>query len=274
MPRELDPGQRQDRRWTLIGGGAVAGFLIFSVFVAFIVLPLAQAPTAGIDAWTAICRAVGLKPGTAARPQPPSTGVAQPVSQVSWSPKTLDILAQADNRPGATVAAAVCSNCHGENGVSPSGEFPHLAGQSAAAIYKQLSDYRSGARTHPQMTDVARKLNEVQLAQVAAYFAKDNAFGSLGPRIEIADDDIARLVKRGDPVRGIPACNSCHGSGAGGPIETPTLVGQQQEYIARQLRLYKTNGRRNDVYRRMRDIASRLSDKEIDKVSFYFQGLR
>ena len=274
MADDQEAGKRQDRRWVLMGGGAVAGFVVFSVFVAFIALPMAQAPTAGIDAWTAICRAVGLKPGTPARPQPTSIGVAQPVSRVSWSPKTLDTLASADRRPGAQLAAAVCANCHGEKGVSPSGEFPHLAGQSSAAIFKQLSDFRSGARVHPQMTDVAKKLTEDQLAQVAGYFGGDNAFGSLGLRTEVADDDTARLVRRGDPARGIPACESCHGTGAGGPIETPTLSGQQQEYLVRQLKLYKSGERRNDVYRRMREIASHLTEAEMEAVAHYYQGLR
>src|SRR5579885_3406486 len=36
-------------------------------------------------------------------------------------------------------------------------------------------------------------------------------------------------------LRGIPACASCHGAHAGGPIETPTLSGQRQEYLAAQL---------------------------------------
>jgi cytochrome c553 len=273
-PKGQDPGARDDRRWTLMGAGFVTGFLVLSALFAFVILPVVQAPAAGIDAWTAICRSIGLAPGSPARPQPISTAQAQPVSQVSWSPKTLAILTGADKRPGATVAAAVCANCHGENGVSPSGAFPHLAGQSAAAIYKQLSDYRSGARAHPQMTGVAQQLTEDQLAQVAAYFAGDNAFGSLGRRYELPDVATSTLVNRGDPARGIPACISCHGTGTGGPIETPTLSGQHQEYIAGQLKLYKTGARKNDVYRRMRDIAAKLSDEEMQRLGLYFQGLR
>jgi cytochrome c553 len=271
-PKEL--AGREDRRWTLLGAAFVAGFLALSAAFAFVILPMVQAPAAGIDAWTAICRSIGLKPGTPARPQPISTAVAQPVSQVSWSPKTLALLTAADRRPGAAVAAAVCANCHGERGVSTSGEFPHLAGQSAAAIYKQLSDYRSGARAHPQMTGVARQLTEDQLAQVAAYFAGDNAFGSLGRRYEAPDEATAELVNRGDASRHIPACNSCHGAGSGGPIETPTLTGQQQEYIVRQLQLYQTGARRNDVYRRMREISSRLTPDEMNRLGLYYQGLR
>jgi cytochrome c553 len=263
-----------DRRWTIAGSVLVIAFLVLSVFTAFVALPILQAPAAGIDPWSAICRAVGLQPGTPAGRQPVSTTAAQPVSQVSWSPATLDIISRADPRPGSALAGAVCVSCHGEDGVSMSGDFPHLAGQSAAAIYKQLSDYRTGARSHPQMTGVAQQLNQEQLAQVAAYFARGNATGSLGQRWELPDPQTARLVNRGDPSRGIPACNSCHGQHVGGPIETPTLTGQRQEYLALQLNLYRSGERRNDVYRRMRDIAAKLSDDEIARLSAYYQGLR
>ena len=37
--------------------------------------------------------------------------------------------------------------------------FPSLAGQSPFAIYKQLHDYRTDARVHPQMTTVAKRLS-------------------------------------------------------------------------------------------------------------------
>lgn len=57
--------------------------------------------------------------------------------------------------------------CHGDKGLSQ-GQFPSLAGQSPYAIYKQLHDFRSGARTNPQMTPVAKALSVADLANVAA----------------------------------------------------------------------------------------------------------
>jgi cytochrome c553 len=271
---EADARILEDRRWTLWGTAIVGGFLAFSVFVAFIALPAIQAPAAGIDAWTAICRAVGISPGVPGWRQPTTVAVAQPVSQVAWSPEVLDIIGRADPRPGAALAAAVCSVCHGERGFSPSSAFPHLAGQSAAAIYKQLSDYRSGARAHPQMTPFAQQLTEAQLAEVAAYYSGGSFSGALGDRAEVPDTATAELVHRGDPSRGIPGCNTCHGAGVGGPIETPTLTGQHRLYLAAQLRAYRSGERRNDVYRRMREISLELTDEEIDRLASFYQGLR
>lgn len=264
--------QKEDRRWFLAAGGVVAGVLAFSVIVGLVILPVAQAPNANIDAWTAICRAVGLSPGTPAQPQPTSNAKAAPVSQVKWTPETLAILARADARPGASLAAANCANCHGEDGLTVSADFPKLAGQSPEAIYKQLSDYRSGARIHPDMTRVARELSEPQLAEVAAYYGNQLAGSALGEATIRAEGSVSDLIHRGDPARQIPPCESCHARGVGGPPEAPVLSGQNSEYIERQLHAYKTGQRRNDVYRRMRDISERLTDAEIAQVARAYQG--
>jgi len=267
-----DEHQKEDRRWFLASGLIVAGVLAFSLTVGLVILPIAQAPNAGIDAWTAICRAMGLSPGTPAQPQPPSNARAAPVSQVRWTPKTLRTLAVADPRPGAALAEAVCSSCHGEQGMTISDDFPRLAGQSPQAIYKQLSDYKTGARYHPQMTPVAQQLTTDQLAEVAAYFGGLHEDIALGQAQVLAEDDMARLILRGDPARRLPPCESCHARGAGGPPEAPVIAGQNAAYLARQLHAYKAGARRNDVYRRMRDIAGKLSDDEITRLSETYQG--
>jgi cytochrome c553 len=268
----MDEHQKEDRRWFMAGGAIVAGVLAFSLVVGLVLLPMAQAPNAGIDAWTAICRAVGLSPGTPAQPQPRSSAKAVPVSQVRWTPRTLKTLAAADPRPGAALAEAVCSSCHGEEGMSIADDFPRLAGQSPEAIYKQLSDYKSGARYHTQMTPVAQKLTADQLAEVAAYFGGLHKGVALGMGDVLAEDDMARLILRGDPARKLPPCESCHARGSGGPPEAPVIAGQNAAYLAKQLQAYKTGERRNDVYRRMRDIAGKLSDDEIKRLSETYQG--
>jgi cytochrome c553 len=53
-------------------------------------------------------------------------------------------------------------------------------------------------------------------------------------------------------------------------METPTLSHQNREYLARQLRAFKTAERRNDIYTRMRSVAAQLSDREIDKLANFY----
>jgi cytochrome c553 len=268
------PPPPDERRWSLTASLALIAIIAFSAFVGLIALPIAQAPNAGIDAWTAICRAVGVHPGTPAQRQPTYSAQARPVSLVRWTPHTLAILASADPRPGGQLAGAVCVNCHGERGFSLSPTYPHLAGQSAEAIYKQLSDFRSGARFNPQMSPVAKQLSEDQLAETAVYFSHFADPTGLGHRWPVPDPAIIRLTHRGDPIRGVAPCESCHATGSGGPIEAPVLWGQHQDYIYAQLKAFAAGTRGNDIYRRMRDIAVRLSDDEMRRLAEYYQGVR
>ncbi len=260
------------RRWTII---AVLAFLALGAVLGFLVLPNFQRENAQLGLWTAMCRALGVESGSPAYRQPTSSARASPVSRVEWGPDILRLLDQGEPAQGARIAAQTCVVCHGEGGVSATPDLPSLNGQAAAAIYKQLDDYRSGARTHPLMTPVAQKLQSVDLANVAAYFgAAALPRQGLGPRDQAADPSIVRLASEGDSARHIPSCNSCHVNGAGGPIETPILTGQDHQYLQRQLLAFRTGGRKNDVYRRMRAIASALTDKEIEQLPRYYQGVR
>lgn len=263
-----------DRPWRVWASAAILTALTIGALVAFLVLPNFQRENAGLDLWTAFCRSLGITEGSPAYRQPLSSARAVPVSRVQWGPEVLGILANARPERGARIAGQVCTVCHGERGVSATPELPSLNGQSAAAIYKQLHDYRSGARFHPQMTPVAKQLIVPDLANVAVYFGADLEEGAgLGLRDQPADPNIVRLATEGDSARRIPSCNSCHVNGAGGPIETPILTGQHHVYLENQLRAYKTGERRNDVYRRMRAIAGQLSDEEIAALARYYQGV-
>ena len=160
-----------DRPWRLWASVAAACIALAGVLLGVLIIPVIQGRSDGIDAYTAICRALGILPGSPARQQVADRTPPTPVSQVVWTPGVLQILAEARPERGRAKAQEVCVACHGEQGVSVGPQFPHLAGQSGAAIYKQLNDYRSGSRTHQQMTDIAKALDEPTLADIAAYYA-------------------------------------------------------------------------------------------------------
>jgi len=270
----IDP-RTLDRPWRIWAGLGIGTALVVGALLAFLVIPSFQRENAGLDMWTAFCRAVGITEGSPAYRQPVSDAKAAPVSQVAWSPEVLTILNQAEPDQGARIAAAVCSSCHGQDGVSATPDLPSLAGQSAASIYKQLHDYRSGARAHPLMTPVAQQLLIPDLANVAVFYGRDAGPSmGLGARGQSARPEIVRLATEGDSARRLPSCNSCHVNGAGGPIETPILTGQHHQYLANQLLAFKNGERRNDVYQRMRNIARVLNDEEIQALAEYYQGVR
>jgi len=261
-----------DQSWRTWSAVAVVGIMLSGILLGALIIPIVQGRGAGLDAYTAICRALGIIPGSPAQPQPSDRTPPTPVSQVIWTPDVLQILARADVRRGHEKVQEVCVSCHGETGVSIAPDFPHLAGQSGAAIYKQLYDYRTGSRSHPQMTDIAKALDESVIADVAAYYAGQPQRNPNPVTLAEAPAAIVQLVELGDPKRNIPPCAACHRAGSGGPIETPVLAEQRQEYIVLQLKLYASGERRNDVYARMRTIAAKLTPAEIDGLAAYYRA--
>jgi cytochrome c553 len=231
-----------------------------------------QGRSDGIDAFTAICRALGILPGSPARQQIVDRTPPTPVSQVVWTPALLQTLAAARPERGQAKAQEVCVACRGEQGVSVAPQYPNLAGQSGAAIYKQLSDYRTGSRTNQLMTDIAKALDEATLADIAAYYAAQPKRNPNPATLADTPAAIVQLVELGDPNRNIPPCAACHRPGSGGPIETPILAEQGKEYIVEQLKMYAAGNRRNDVYGRMRTIAAKLTPAEIDGLATYYRA--
>lgn len=268
----VEPGAI-DRPWRIWAATAVAGALALAALLGFLIVPAVQRKSADISLYQAICRAAGLQPGSPARAQPVAPSGGSPVSEVSWDPQIMHVLTAPPTGRGAALAAQTCAACHGEKGISQTNVIPSLAGQSSYAIYKQLSDYRSGARAHPQMTPVAKALEVRDLAEVATFFASAaSTYTALGSRDYSGSPNIEKLAREGDSHRRLPACLSCHVNNAGGPIETPVLNGQNREYMIAQLEAYAMGRRRNDVYGRMRDIAVRLTPAERAELARFFEG--
>ena len=94
-----------DKSWRLWGVLGVVAMLVLGAVLGIVVVPVVQGRAGGIDAYTAICRALGVSPGSPARATPPSAGVPFPVTQVSWSEATLGEVYRADRNSGARLAA-------------------------------------------------------------------------------------------------------------------------------------------------------------------------
>ncbi len=77
----------------------------------------------------------------------------------------------ADPVAGKKKVASACAVCHGLNGIAKLPEAPHLAGENAKYIIKQLQAFKSGERKSPQMSIVVQGLSDEDMANVAAWFA-------------------------------------------------------------------------------------------------------
>jgi cytochrome c553 len=67
--------------------------------------------------------------------------------------------------------ARQCQVCHGLDGLAKLPDAPHIAGDSAIYIEAQLKAFRSGERTHPQMSIVAQGLSDQDILDLAAYYS-------------------------------------------------------------------------------------------------------
>ena len=261
------------RTWRLWGTLFVLAVLAVGGLLGFIVLPVVQGRAAGIDAYTAICRAIGILPGSPARPTPPYQAVAQPVTRVAWTAATFEELYHADRANGARIAEERCVSCHTLEGNTPDPTIPRNIGQSVFALYKQLHDFRSGARINETMSPLAKDLDDKQIVDLAAYYGRlfrgaiDPAESGLYVGIEIEN-----IVSNGDVARGLPPCSACHQVRAGGPIETPTLTGQYAQYLEAQLKAFAGGTRHNDIYHRMRSVAAKLTPNEIRMLAIRYSG--
>ncbi len=262
-----------DKAWRSWSAAAVVGVVTVAAVLGLLVLPLVQGVGGGVDAYTAICRAIGILPGSPARPTPSTEAAAQPVSRVSWSDANLQALYRADRANGALIAEQRCIACHTVEGDTPDPSIPRNAGQSEFAIYKQLHDYKSGARANDTMSPLVADLDDKAVIDVAAFYGR-LVRGALDPQrgAPFVGADIENLVANGDIARGLPPCAACHGTRAGGPIETPTLSRQYPQYLEAQLTAFANGQRHNDIYHRMRSVASKLKPDEIKLLAIFYSG--
>ena len=264
-----------DKPWRLWSAAIVIGALGFGCLTGFVILPVVQGYQTGVDPYTAICRALGILPGSPAAQQPASSSKAAPVSQVAWDASVLRRLKTPDRVKGRELAVANCASCHGEEGLTADPQqFPNMAGQSASAIYKQLHDYKNGARKNEAMQTVVADLSDEQMADVSAHFAGLKQARWDRTWVQSASPIADVLARTGDSARGLAACESCHSPRSGGPVETPVLFAQTREYLSAQMRAFKRGERTNDVYQRMRAVAAKLTDEEINHLAQYYAERR
>ena len=195
---------------------------------------------------------------------------AEPSSQVAFDLATIKLLRAADPGRGEALAQeSKCSKCHGDAGVSDDPEDVNIAGLRASYIYKQLKDYQDENRDDRDMYKQTRDLDDLQLADLAVWFAAQEPAPPAADRNR--DPAVLRLVYDGDPDRLIKACASCHGrDGRGGQFDHPALAGQYPEYLVYTLTELKEGDRTNDVYARMRSIAEALTEAEIEALAGYY----
>ena len=183
-------------------------------------------------------------------------------------------LTQADVRFEDTIAQRVlaCTGCHGKEGrAAPDGYYPRIAGKPAGYLFNQLRNFRDERRRYELMNGLLALLDDAYLQEIADHFAAlDLPYPPpLAPVASTALRDAGEtLVRRGDPARGLPACNECHGVRMTGRAPfIPGLLGLPRDYLNAQLGAWRSGQRRALPPDCMAQVAQRLSPDDIGAVS-------
>jgi cytochrome c553 len=200
----------------------------------------------------------------------------------NWLVLTLGILvsaalspAQAAGDPEAGKSkAASCAACHGADGNSVNPEWPKLAGQHQDYLVKQLTYFKHGERDNDTMKGMSVGLSDRDREDLAAFYASQKTtIGEADPElVELGQ----KLYRSGNAESGVAPCMGCHGpNGAGNPAaDYPALRGQHAKYVEIQLHNFASGVRHNEnAIKMMQILASRMTNREIEAVASYIQGL-
>jgi len=168
----------------------------------------------------------------------------------------IDPAAAQDLEAGQKVAHT-CQTCHGLDGYAKLPMAPHIGGEPASYIEKQLVAFKTGTRSQEMMTVVAGGLSEQQIADVAAWYASQSASAEIPPSV--------------DESEAPPQCVPCHGAdGIALLEEAPNLAGEGSIYIETQLKAFRSGKRVNDI---MNTIAAELTDDEIRAAANWYSAI-
>jgi cytochrome c553 len=196
-----------------------------------------------------------------------------------------------DAAAGAT-KAKVCFACHGENGTSVAPIFPRLAGQRVDYLYHRLLTFKRASAKDPYyskspMTAMAVPLSDSDMRNLAAFFASQEpqpaapTTPAVNPEPTVSPEKGERLFRTGDPARGIPPCQGCHGVEAKGTavdkgpyLVYPVLRGQYSPYLVSRLtnfRMGLPHDSTSDFI--MSNVARTLDDDSLQAIAGWLSSL-
>lgn len=190
------------------------------------------------------------------------------------------------NAAAGAQKAAVCLGCHGANGVSVAPTFPRLAGQRADYLYHRLVSFKQAGPKDPYysvspMTAIAATLSDDDARNLATYFSAQplQVTDVASPVASAAKG--AALFYAGDPSKGVPPCQGCHGVDASGVTSRgdqyatyPSLRGQYGPYVIARLTNFRKglpHDTSNDFI--MAGVAQTLDDDSIQAIAAWISSL-
>jgi cytochrome c553 len=161
---------------------------------------------------------------------------------------------------GAALAAG-CAACHGDAGISKTPGIPSLVGQEPKYLVSAMSQYKDGERKNDMMKAAATALPDDSMANLGLFYALQNPARAQTP----AAGNVAAGQALAQP------CAACHGAeGISGNPSSPSLAGQDAQYLVAALKAYQDGSRGNPT---MKALAASLDDNAIRNLAAYYASL-
>lgn len=164
------------------------------------------------------------------------------------------------------IKAYTCTGCHGiadYNNTYPTYHVPLIGGQNKEYVVFALQAFKSGKRTHNNMSLQAEGLSDQDIEDIAVYLA--------------AQESDTGGKSTGNASAGqnkSTSCQVCHGAtGTSTQPIYPNLGGQHQNYLSKTLHDFREGKRQNAI---MSGFATGLSDTDIEDIASWYasqQGL-
>jgi cytochrome c553 len=186
---------------------------------------------------------------------------------------------------------------------------PHYGAQGNMIITAKAwpdADLRAAADYFAKLKYPApNHVKVVETAEVPAHranafvyeFEKEGAKEPIGERIIEGPDDFERFelrdwrvpftayvpqgavargaaLAKGDSVKGLPACDTCHGAGLKGGAVAPPIAGRYPTGVFRQLYAFKTGARNGLAAGFMKPMVANLSQKDMIDLAAYVGSLK
>lgn len=185
-------------------------------------------------------------------------GSLEPARPVAAKPAAKAVPAKSDPASSGKAAAASCGGCHGEAGVSKMPGMPSLIALDPKYFTAAMNAYKTGQRKHDVMKSMAAGLSDADLGNVALYYA-------------LQKPARAQTPAPGDQAAGKKAaasCGACHGDlGISGNPITPSLAGQDAQYLVATLRAYKDGSRKEES---MKSPAAALDERTMRDIAAFY----
>jgi cytochrome c553 len=159
---------------------------------------------------------------------------------------------------GKTAAAAACAGCHGEAGVTTTPGFPSLVALTPQYLTTAMKAYRSGQRQNDTMKSMLAAIGDADINHIALFYALQKPIRAQTPAP--GDQQAGKASTVG--------CAGCHGDqGVSSNPATPSLAGQDAEYLVAALRAYKNGARADET---MKTLAGPLDDTTMKNIAAYY----